>query len=96
MRQRRSFACIQALLNAGADPNVADSLGTHVLTIAALQGDASVHVVRALLRAGADPMRQEGGGEGATVLEVARGHEVAPAVTQLMERHIAGADSRGA
>ena len=31
----------QELLKAGADPNVSDSLGTHVLTIAVLQGMTS-------------------------------------------------------
>ena len=93
VRQRRSLACIQALLRFRADPNVADSLGTHVLTIAALQGEASVQVVRSLLHAGADPLRPEGS-EGSSILEVARGQELAPEVTRLMEEYAERAQAR--
>ena len=57
-----------------------------MLTIATLQGDASVPVVRALLAAGADPLLEE---DGSTILELGRGQESAPAVRRLLEERVA-------
>eukprot|EP00966_Prymnesium_polylepis_P116259 2687352-Prymnesium_polylepis.1 len=87
VRQRRSLACVQALLRARANADVSDSLGTHVLTIALLQGDASLQVVRALLAAGADPTLHE---EGFSILQLARARCPAPAVLAALEAHVAG------
>lgn len=39
VRKRRSLPCVTELLRAQADPNLTDRLGTHVLTIAVLQGE---------------------------------------------------------
>ena len=87
VRQRCCLSCVQELLRAGADPNVSDNLGTHVLTIAVLQGDESIGIVRALLVAGADPSLEE---DGSTILELARGQPSAPEIRRVLERHVAG------
>lgn len=67
VRKRRALNIVSALLSSNADPNTADELGTHVLTLAVLQGDASM--TQMLLAAGADPTVEE---DGQTILELAR------------------------
>jgi len=88
VRQRGSAQCVEALLRAHADANMTDNLGTHVLTIAVLQGDASLPVVRSLLAAGADPTLEE---DGATILAIARRQcTAAPEILRRLEEHVAG------
>ena len=78
VRQRKPIALIRALLESGVDPNVPDSLGTHVLTLAVLRGD--VELVRELMLAGADPHVEE---DGRTILSLAREAESSLAETIL-------------
>ena len=56
--QRSSKAFVEALLDAGADPNAKDLSGRAPLSFAALRGDASL--CRLLIGAGADILAQDG------------------------------------
>lgn len=87
VRKRREPSLVQALLAAGADPNACDELGTHVLTVAALQGD--VPIARALLRAGADPLAEE---DGKSILDLARSASAPAELLALMEHHAESRD----
>jgi len=87
VRQRGSAQCVEALLRAHADANMTDNLGTHVLTIAVLQGDASLPVVRSLLAAGADPTLEE---DGATILAIARRQCTAAPEVRVATCHVCG------
>jgi len=87
VRQRGSAQCVEALLRAHADANMTDNLGTHVLTIAVLQGDASLQVVRSLLAAGADPTLEE---DGATILAIARRQCTAAPEVRVATCHVCG------
>lgn len=87
VRARRAPRVVHALLAAGADANYADSVGTHLLTLAAMQGDVSL--ARALLEAGADPSLEEDDGQ--TVLELARSQATNPEIVALCEGAVASA-----
>ena len=80
VRKRRAPGIIHALLRAGGDPNHADDLGTHLLTLAVMQ--ENVPLTRTLLAARADPLIEE---DGQSILSLARGQGAAELVA-LMER----------
>lgn len=84
VRKRRAPRVVRALLAAGADPNYADDIGTHLLALAALQND--VALTRTLLAARADPLVEEDSGQ--SVLELARANATVPELIDLMERAV--------
>jgi ankyrin repeat protein len=86
VRQRRSHELISAMLAGRADPNAADALGTHVLTLAALQSDC--WLAQALLSAKADPNLEEE--DGRSILALAREQCTDPTLLQQLEAAAAG------
>lgn len=100
VRKRRAPRIVRALLAAGADPNYADEMGTHLLALSTLQGDEPM--VRALLAARADPTLEEESRQSILALARTQAADAGPAVSEmvaLMEHAVeaqAGAEARDA